>query len=410
LDSKGRVYLLYIRVVPYPHPDSLFFRFKDPGQACSEEIRLPVASVLYPHAGMTVSPDDDVPHFFFLDGGWGGPSHIVHGTYDLVREAWSLDTVALSTEDYWNEAETFSFDADTLGGLHVAWSDPGWNEELQRSIDQIWYADNTSGTWRKQRITDLGAGGYVRVDPSGRAYIVYLVRRDNHNFSIVATNRFRGDTVWTADSTDTSPTTLTMTSFVPARDGTQQTLFYGRPCYGCYSNYLLFYTQRASGGVPWEPLALIADTSAGGYLRIDCRGNAHVLHGRDVGTTWGGSTAYYATNAAGLWESREMWYGPMPPFMVSGPDFQLDFYNRGHAVVTSDLNVDFAPDLYYYGSPTVALDVFDVIDVIDVVYLGREGQCDPLRYDLDCDRHVDVADVWRVINYVFMNGPNGCRF
>jgi hypothetical protein len=88
----------------------------------------------------------------------------------------------------------------------------------------------------------------------------------------------------------------------------------------------------------------------------------------------------------------------------------LDWYDRGHVMMTADANADEVMEFYHYAAPSIPLDVFDVIDVIDAVYLGHEGQCDPLRYDLDCDRYVDVADVWRVINYVFMNGPNGCRF
>jgi hypothetical protein len=362
------------------------------------------------HAGIGVAPNGDGPHFFFLGGGYSQPSYIVHGTYDFAGSVWSLDTVALSTERYWHEGQTFSFDADTLGGLHVAWSDPGWNEELQRSIDQIWYADNTSGTWSKQRITDLGAGGYVRVDPSGRAYVVYLVRRDNHNFSIVASNRFRGDTVWTADSTDTSPTAIGIADFVVGRDGVQHALFYGRPCYaGCYSNNVLFYTQRESGVVPWRPFEYITDTSAGGYLEIDCSGNAHVLVGRYA---FDGmiTRSYFATNTSGQWSCREMDFGPLSGWLAWWPDFTLDWYDRGHVAVSSDTNYDWVMEFYHYGAPYAPLDVFDVVEVIDAVYLGREGRCDPLRYDLDCDRYVDVADVWRVINYVFKNGPSGCRF
>lgn len=409
VDTRGRIYLLYSRLLPSRTKSTLQFTYKDAGAAWGTEIPLPVGPQHFVHAGVAVSPSDDVPHFFYLDGGDFVPSYIVHGTYDFVGKVWALDTVALSTENYWNEGESFSFDADTLGGLHVAWSDVGWNEELQLWIDQIWYADNTSGAWRKQRITDLGAGGGVRVDPSGRAHIVYLVRRDNHNFSIVATNRLRGDTVWTADSTDTSPTTFTMTSFITARDGTQYTLFYGRPCYYCSGDTRLFYTQRASGGVPWMPLELIADTAAGGYLKIDCRGDAHVLLGRfSYGGPW--ITSFYATNAAGPWASREMDFGPIPSMGTWGHDYTLDWYDRGHVIMTADANWDNVMEFYHYAAPYVPLDVFDVIDVIDVVYLGREGPCDPLRYDLDCDRHIDVADVWRVINYVFMNGPKGCRF
>ena len=409
VDTRGRIYLLYRRVLSTRVKATLQFTYKVPGATWSAEIPLPVSPQRFVHAGVAVSPKDDVPHFFYLDGGYFEPSYIVHGAYDFVGQVWSVDTVALSTEEYWHEGQTFSFDVDSIGGLHVAWSDPGWNTELQRSIDQIWYANNTSGTWRKQRITDLGAGGYVRVDPSGRAYVNYLVRRDNHNFSIVASNRFRGDTVWTADSTDTSPTTYTMTGFITARDGTQHTLFYGRSCYYCSGDYRLFYTQRASGGVPWKPLEQIADSSYGGYLQVDCSGNAHVLHGRLLyGGPW--ITSNYATNAMGLWSSRELDFGPIPSWLTDSHDYMLDWYDRGHVIMTADTNGDFEMEFYHYAAPSVPLDVFDVIEVLHVVYLGREGKCDPLRYDLDCDQFVDVADVWRVINYVFNNGPRGCRF
>lgn len=405
LDTQGRVYVVYSRS-RFPQWDSLFFAYKDPGQLWSPEVPLPV-TMRFAHAGVAVTPGDNVAQFVFLDGGYYEDTYIVHGVYDLALSSWTLDTVALTTRNLWDRAG-FSFDLDSLGGVHVAWYEPMWNAELGIIVDRQMYAENTTGIWRAQVVADIGYGGSVTAEPDGRVHITYSVRRDNHNLSVFAANRSRGDTAWVADSLDTAPATYSAYSLQLGQDGSSHVLFGGADCYSCIS-YRLFYTWRPPGEMAWAPWRQIFDTSGGGLLRLDCTGRAHILHSWYHPEAWG-ATKFYATNESGTWINQRISFGGLSevkgiPLM---PSYVIDRYQRAHAVLVAGPGADDF-ELYYYAAPTVLFDVFDVVKVIDYVYLTEQGTCDPLIYDADCNEEVDVADLMALINYVFRGGPRGCR-
>jgi hypothetical protein len=403
VDSRSRKYVIFTGP-----EDSLYFTHRDPGQPWSRGIALPASPTFLPHAGVVVGGGSDLAQFLYLEGGYYRPSYLVHAIYDFNTSGWATDTIARTTRDYWPSWVRVDIAADTLGGFHVVWAEPAWNEELHAWVDRVMYAENTSGSWRTQVVAAVGVGPLIELDPWGRTLISYHVRRDGHEYTVFAANRWTGDTVWVADSIDTAPAGYGVSDMCFGADGTLHVLLSGQDCYYCEFIHRLFYTRRSPGTrvfEPWHQLFDHADPAA--VLMIDCSGRAHAWY-RWYDEEEIRSTMYYATNASGTWVTSTFSFGGIPDRQVDGPAMMLDRFDQARAVLTE--LVDYRKYRFlYYGAPTVYLDVIDVIRAIDHVY-GGEALCDPYAYDADCSGAVDAADVIWIINYCFRNGPNGCRF
>ena len=402
VDSKSRVYAVYDR-----SPSGLlFFRYKDLGGSWSSEIPLPASPTDFPRAGVLVCPGD-VPEFLYLEGGKYRTSYLVHALFDFNSSQWTLDTIVRSTQEEWPSWIRIDVGADTLGGFHVVWEEPAWNDELQAVSSRVMYAENTSGAWRTQVVAAIGGSPLLQVSSSGGTIISYHFRRDGHEYSVFATNRSRGDSVWTADSIDTAPAIFGVSDMSLERDGTLHVLFTGMYCSSCYFVHPLFYTHRPPGSKVFEPWYQLYDHAGSSLLFVDCVGHAHAWYywydeeeiRRDM---------FYATNASGIWESQPFHFGEISDDSRGYFAQMLDRFDQGRAVVNQWMD-DESMRLLYYAPPTVYFDVVDVVRVINHVYLGK-SVCDPFTYDEDCSGSVDVADLHWLINYAFMNGPKGCRF
>jgi hypothetical protein len=407
LTASGQVYVVYRRLLESKQQSDVYFMYRSEGGSWSEEVRLPMQTCRIPHAGIVVTPNDDTPHFFFLEGDFLWSSYIVHGTYDTLAQHWQVDTVACTERRYWHTGATFAIDGDSLGGLHVVWDDLVWNEEYQQEVDRVTYAENTTGVWRTQVIADIGFTSRIQVEPNGRAHIKYGVRRDDHNFVIVAVNRFRGDDVWMADSTDLAPKRFSSKYFRRARDGTyhMSMAILGCPPPWCFT-YAMYYTRRSPGETGWEEPVEVFYPSASGLLRLDCRGQVHFIdfHADPENI---GAYPHYFNNIWGVWAPRYMEFAEFGPLDAGIPPYFIDGSGRGHAVVWV---YEFGGEdwLYYYSSPAVVFDVLDLCQVIDHVYLGA-SLCYPNAYDRNCDGPIDVADFQILVNYLFAGGPRGCE-
>lgn len=403
VDSKSRVYAVYYRAPSM----ILYFSFKNLGQPWSPEVALPASPTIEPRAGVVIGPRD-VPEFLYLEGGNYRPSYLVHTVFNFDTRQWAVDTIVHTTRGNWPGWLRVDIAADSLGGFHVVWDDPAWNEELHAVVDQVVYAENTSGNWRTHIVATVGAGPLIQVEPTGRAFISYGARLGGHVYDIFASNRSRGDTVWTADTVDTAPAYYGVADMRLGSDGTLHVLFAGVDCYGCMFIHRLFYTRRLPGSRMFEPWYQLYDHGGFGRLFVDCAGCAHAWY------TWYDEEEkrpdmYYATNASGAWITRPFHFGDMYDGATAGDaSFVLDRFDQGRVLLTQGMD-DRSTRLLYYASPTVYFDVFDVVRVIDHVY-GDGPVCDPDTYDEDCNGTVDAADVVWIINYCFSNGPNGCRF
>jgi hypothetical protein len=402
VDTRSRAYAVYYRATD----DSAYFRYKDPGREWSAGIALPVPPVLDPHVGVTVTPNDDVAHFVCVAAGPPGTSYLMNAIYDFASGAWTVDTACATTRTSWPSWERLCLESDALGGRHLAWAESAWNDELHAYVDRLVYADNTSGLWRKQVVSNIGTAPILRVDPAGRAYLSYLVRRDNHNFNVFLSNGFRGNTYWSGDSVDTAPANYVACDMRILGDSLH-VLFHGQDCYGCFFVHRLFYTRRGLEAAVWDPWIQLFDHANLGKLLLDCAGRAHVFfpwYDDENKAPW----MYYSTNSSGSWVTRRFSFGDAPDNDVGSSALLLDRFDQAHAVFTQVMP-DESYRLMYYGSQIVYLDVIDVVRVIDHVY-GGEAVCDPYTYDEDCNGSVDAADVVWIINYCFRGGPNGCRF
>lgn len=395
LDSKSRAYVIYTR----DPGGRLYFMYKDPGQPWSPEIRLPASPTIEPHAGVVVGPDDR-PEFLYLERG----NYLVHATYDFGADQWSVDTITQSTTGPWPPWERVDIGVDSLGGFHVVWPDLVKNDHWD-PIFRVMYAENTSGVWHKQIVTEVGLAPLLLVEPSGRALISYYLRRDE--YPVFTANRSRGDTIWTADSIDTPPGVYGVADMRFGPDGSLHVLFIGEDCFGCMFIHRLFYTRRPPGSRVFDPWYQLFDHAGVGRLMVDCAGHAHVWY------KWGDEQdqapwMYYASNSSGAWVSGPFHFGSVPDDRVWKAALVLDRFDQARTVLEEAMD-DRSHRLLYYAASTVYFDVLDIVRVIDHVY-GGGPVCDPDTYDEDCNDTVDAADVVWNINYCFRNGPDGCRF
>jgi hypothetical protein len=402
IDSRGTSYVLYA------YNYTLLFKYQKAGDSWSLGFALPFQPHVN-HAGIVLSRTDDIPHFLYLDGGDAEPSYIVHAALALPSMAWNIDTVAQSTNSNWHgDGRGFAIAVDSLGGVHAAWADPGWNEQLQAVVDQVYYSENTTGEWRTRQVSELGAGVALAVEPKGAAALSYIVRYDNHNYIILNRNRDRGDTVWTADSIDTEPGPYMIDQIQYGPDGQLHALIGGRDCYWCPEPSRLFYTVRTSVTESWGAWQHIFTPSGGGLMQLDCEGQVHILHDwQDVSEIR--YDKYYATNAFGSWRNTEFYYG-LQPWQILSPAFTLDPYGRGHALVSAHGDPDFwTYGLYYFSSDIVPFTAVNLAEAIDYVYLDKVTPCGLVRYDQNCDHRLDVVDIQWLTNYLFAGGAWGCR-
>lgn len=405
VDSRSRVYIIY-----YRSPSLiLYFRYKDVGQPWSMEVALPASPMLYPHAGIVINESSDTPEFFYLDGQPGWVGHLIHTQFDFPAQEWIMDTIAPTAMSYYTGWSSFDIGADLLGGLHVVWSEPLWNDSVGAILSRILYAENTSGAWRTHVVSGSGSATRLVLERSGRATIWYGSITGRHFYNIFATNRWRGDTTWTADTVDTAPTAYEVVDMRLGSDGTLHVLYGGNECLNCMFVHRLFYTRRASGARVFEPWHQLFDHAGGSRLFVDCAGNAHVyFHWWDEETIR--SDMYYATNFSGTWITRPFHLGDVyDGDMVGDISLYMDRFDQGRALLNQWILPEMSTRLWYYASEFVYFDVFDVVRVIDHVY-GSGAICDPYTYDEDCSGAVDAADVVWIINYAFRNGPSGCRF
>jgi hypothetical protein len=404
MGSRSRLYVVYDR----GPGGRLYFVFRNPGGSWSPEIAFPASPAGYARGGVAIAPGSDSPQFFYLERLGSNPARLVHAIYDFNNAEWTADTITRSDQTTWNPAARIDIGVDALGGFHVVWDEPGWNEALNAWVDQVAYAENTRGGWHTQIVSRIGTAPLIELDTAGRALIAYHVRRDGHDYKIFAANRYRADTMWTADSIDTAPATYYVADMRLDREGTLHVLFAGPDCYQCTFIHRLFYTKRVTGSTTFDPWYQLFDHAEATALMVDCSARAHVwFHWYDEESLapW----MYYATNSSGGWTTQRFHVGGISDYAVApGQALILDRFDQTRAVFTQ--SVDYRNlKLLYYGSPTVYLDVIDVMRLLGHVYQARPV-CDETTYDANCDGALDAADLVWLIDYTFRNGPKGCRF
>ena len=193
---------------------------------------------------------------------------------------------------------------------------------------------------------------------------------------------------------------MTASACAVAHDGTVHVIAAWRWCIECGTKYAM-YTQRDPLTGVWAPFREIYYPSALPLLQLDCWGEPHVLDNyyspSDI--AW---EQVYLHRRDTSWVQIEPTWGSLGQVSIWQPRFAVDRANRIHALFDKN------GTMYYFYVPTIIFDALDLNALIDHIYYGV-FDCECSVYDQDCDQQVDSVDLVGLIEYLFFNGPRGCR-
>jgi len=239
---------------------------------------------------------------------WQGYHPTTGGAYqiwyaDNTSGSWATTQITNATGS--NDQQSPQITVDSNGYSHITWYGP---DPVTGGAGQIWYADNTSG-WSTAQLTTAASGNdqynpQIALDSSGDSHITWYGPHPVTGGELQ---------IWYADNTSGSWANAQITTAaggftqwrpqIAVDGGGDSHITWDGPHPVTGGNYQIWYADNTSGS--WATTQITNDTAGNGQfhaqIALDSGGDSHITWFGDHPTTGVPRQIWYADNTSGSW-------------------------------------------------------------------------------------------------------------